>query len=54
MTSTSVNPARRAGPAPFAGGWALAQLSMLWVAPIIGAAAAGLAHRSLFASGEDG
>lgn len=37
VTNTSVNPARSTGVAVFAGGWALAQLWLFWVAPIIGA-----------------
>jgi aquaporin Z len=41
VTNTSVNPARSTGPALFAGGWALAQLWMFWVAPLVGAALAG-------------
>jgi aquaporin Z len=45
VTNTSVNPARSTGPAVFVGGWALAQLWMFWVAPIIGAALAGVAYR---------
>ncbi len=45
VTNTSVNPARSTGPALFVGGWALAQLWMFWVAPLIGAALAGLAFR---------
>jgi aquaporin Z len=53
VTNTSVNPARSTGPALFVGGWALAQLWMFWVAPILGAVAAGFAHRSLFASSDD-
>ncbi len=47
VTNTSVNPARSTGPALFVGGWALAQLWLFWVAPLIGALAAGAAHRSL-------
>jgi aquaporin Z len=47
VTNTSVNPARSTGPALFVGGWALAQLWLFWVAPIAGAAAAGLAYRWL-------
>jgi aquaporin Z len=47
VTNTSVNPARSTGPALFVGGWALAQLWLFWVAPIIGAAIAGVAHRLL-------
>lgn len=45
VTNTSVNPARSTGPALFVGGWALAQLWLFWVAPLIGAALAGLAFR---------
>jgi aquaporin Z len=42
ITNTSVNPARSLGPALFAqGGWALGQLWLFWVAPIIGALVAG-------------
>ncbi len=42
VTNTSVNPARSTGPALFAGGWALAQLWLFWVAPLVGGALAGL------------
>lgn len=49
VTNTSVNPARSTGPAVFVGGWALAQLWMFWVAPIIGAALAGIAYRAVSA-----
>lgn len=45
VTNTSVNPARSTGPALFVGGWAIAQLWMFWVAPIIGAALAGVVYR---------
>jgi aquaporin Z len=48
LTNTSVNPARSTGPALFAGGWALQQLWMFWVAPIIGGALGGAIYRSLF------
>jgi aquaporin Z len=41
VTNTSVNPARSTGPALFVGGWALAQLWLFWLAPIVGAALAG-------------
>lgn len=41
VTNLSVNPARSTGPAIFVGGWALAQLWLFWVAPIIGAAIGG-------------
>jgi aquaporin Z len=49
VTNTSVNPARSTAPALFVGGWALAQLWLFWVAPILGAALAGAAHRWLAA-----
>lgn len=44
VTNLSVNPARSTGPALFVGGWAIAQLWLFWVAPIIGAALAGAAY----------
>ncbi len=47
VTNTSVNPARSTGPALFAGGEYIAQLWMFWLAPIIGAGAAGLVTRWL-------
>lgn len=47
ITNTSVNPARSTGPALFAGGWALAQLWMFWVAPLIGGAIGGILYRWL-------
>lgn len=47
VTNTSVNPARSTGPALFVGGWAIRQLWLFWLAPIIGAALAGLAYRFL-------
>jgi aquaporin Z len=47
IDNTSVNPARSTGPALFVGGWALAQLWLFWVAPIIGGALGGLAYRRL-------
>ncbi len=46
VTNTSVNPARSTGPALFAGGWALGQLWLFWVAPILGAVLAGIFYRS--------
>ena len=49
ITNTSVNPARSTGPAIFVGGWALQQLWLFWVAPIIGAAIAGFAYTALAA-----
>ena len=45
VTNTSVNPARSTGPALFVGGWALSQLWLFWIAPLLGAALAGLAYR---------
>ena len=47
VTNTSVNPARSTGPALFVGGWALSQLWLFWVAPIVGAALAGVTYRWL-------
>jgi len=44
VTNTSVNPARSTGPAVFVGGWAVSQLWLFWVAPIIGAILAGLVY----------
>ncbi|HZT19658.1 MAG TPA: aquaporin Z [Dongiaceae bacterium] len=48
VTNTSVNPARSTGPAVFVGGWALAQLWLFWLAPIVGAAVAGGVYRWLW------
>jgi aquaporin Z len=47
VTNTSVNPARSTGPALFVGGWAVKQLWLFWVAPIVGALLAGAAYRML-------
>lgn len=47
VTNTSVNPARSTGVALFAGGWAIQQLWLFWVAPIIGALLAGFTYRAL-------
>jgi aquaporin Z len=47
VTNTSVNPARSTGVALFVGGWAVAQLWLFWVAPIIGGILGGLAYRWL-------
>jgi aquaporin Z len=48
VTNTSVNPARSTGPALFVGDWALSQLWLFWVMPIVGAAIAGLVYKALF------
>lgn len=45
VTNTSVNPARSTGPAIFVGGWALTQLWMFWVAPIIGGILGGVVYK---------
>ena len=47
VTNTSVNPARSTGPALFVGGWALAQLWLFWIAPLIGGALGGVLYRWL-------
>jgi aquaporin Z len=44
VTNVSVNPARSTGPALFVGGWALQQLWLFWLAPIVGAAIAGVVY----------
>jgi len=51
VTNTSVNPARSTGPAIFVGGWAVGQLWLFWIAPIIGATLAGVIYSQLFAQG---
>lgn len=48
ITNTSVNPARSTSQAIFAGGWAIKQLWLFWVAPILGAVAAGLVYKNVF------
>ncbi|MGF6594418.1 aquaporin Z [Pseudomonas sp. 2835] len=48
VTNTSVNPARSTGPALFVGGWALQQLWLFWVAPLIGAVIGGALYKGLF------
>ncbi len=53
VTNTSVNPARSTGPALFVGGWALAQLWLFWVAPIVGAVLAGWVSRALLDAGSE-
>lgn len=47
VTNTSVNPARSIGPAVFVGGWALSQLWLFIVAPIIGAALAAAVYQAM-------
>ena len=54
VTNTSVNPARSTGPALFQGGWALEQLWLFWLAPILGAALGGLIHRYVLEDPSDG
>jgi aquaporin Z len=45
VTNTSVNPARSTGVALFVGGWAVSQLWLFWLAPLVGAALAGITYR---------
>ncbi len=52
ITNTSVNPARSTGVALYVGGWAISQLWLFWVAPIIGAVLGGLVYRFLGSNGE--
>ena len=52
VTNTSVNPARSTGVALYVGGWAIAQLWLFWIAPIIGAVLGGTVYR--FIGGSDG
>lgn len=53
VTNLSVNPARSTGPAVFAGGWALEQLWLFWLAPIVGAAIAGLVYPAVTGEAEE-
>jgi aquaporin Z len=48
VTNTSVNPARSTSQAIFVGGWALQQLWLFWLAPLVGAALAGITYPALF------
>jgi aquaporin Z len=48
VTNLSVNPARSTGPAVFVGGWALSQLWLFWLAPILGGALGGGFYRAMF------
>jgi aquaporin Z len=50
VTNTSVNPARSTGPALFVHGWALSQLWLFWVAPILGAIIGGFISTAFFAA----
>lgn len=52
VTNTSVNPARSTGVALFQGGWAVSQLWMFWLMPLIGAALGGVIYRYLLESAE--
>ena len=52
VTNTSVNPARSTGPALFVGGWAVHQLWLFWLAPIVGAALAGITYHGIFGKSE--
>jgi aquaporin Z len=54
VTNLSVNPARSTGPALLVGGWALQQLWLFWVAPIVGAALAGIAYPAVAGEPENG
>lgn len=47
VTNLSVNPARSTGPAIYVGGWALAQLWLFWVAPLIGGSIAGVVYPAI-------
>jgi aquaporin Z len=53
VTNTSVNPARSTGPALFVGGWALEQLWLFWLAPIVGGVLGGLLYRGLISGGAE-
>jgi aquaporin Z len=53
VTNTSVNPARSTGPAIFVGGWALGQLWMFWVAPILGAIIGAVLSEAFFAAPQE-
>jgi aquaporin Z len=54
VTNTSVNPARSVGPAVFVGGWALSQVWLFWVGPLLGALLAGLVYPWLSSEREQG
>ena len=50
VTNTSVNPARSTATAVFVGGWAVQQLWLFWLAPVVGAGIAGVVHKALLES----
>jgi aquaporin Z len=52
VTNLSVNPARSTGPAIFVGGWAVQQLWLFWLAPVVGAALAGIVYPIVAGSGK--
>ena len=52
VTNLSVNPARSTGPALLVGGWALSQLWLFWVAPIVGAVLAGVVYPAIAGEAE--
>jgi aquaporin Z len=53
VTNTSVNPARSTGPALFVGGWAIGQLWLFWLAPLVGAGLAGAVYRVLLSDAKE-
>jgi len=53
VTNLSVNPARSTGPAIFVGGWAIEQLWLFWLAPVLGAMIAGLAYPAIAGESKD-
>jgi aquaporin Z len=52
VTNTSVNPARSTGVAIYVGGWAISQLWLFWVAPLIGGVLGGLVYSLLYGNDE--
>ncbi len=52
VTNLSVNPARSTGPAVFVGGWAIEQLWLFWLAPIVGAAIGGVVYKTILEAEE--
>jgi aquaporin Z len=53
VTNLSVNPARSLGPAVFVGGWALSQLWLFWLAPIVGGIVGGTVYKALFSESDE-